>query len=349
MKELVPELLRELNVHLRDHPHGKAWLSAASGLVCAGDKAYVIADDEHHLGCFALDSSCNTADAAPLELIRLFAGDLPRDKGKRKKAKPDLESLSLLPALPDFPYGALLAMGSGSKETRYQAVLMPFDHNGALLADIRRLDLRALYEPLEQHFDDLNIEGAFVTGGEFHLLQRGNKSKQHSARITYHWPAVAGWLKEEGIAAPVAASIHELDIGSVDGVPLSITDAAALHAGWWVFCAVAENTEDSYQDGACLASMVGIVNPEGKVAGKYFLHGRPKVEGIAVVNTGAGIGRGAGQVGTREQTGIGAEQIEDASADEPRGEASGLQLLLVTDADDPKIASQLLRVTLPLT
>jgi hypothetical protein len=313
MEIIVPELLRELDVHLHDHPHGKAWLSAASGLICAGDHAYVIADDEHHLGTFPLHSVSQPGKPEALVLIRIFEGDLPENKKQRKKVKPDIESLSMLPPFPPYPYGALLAMGSGSRPTRYQAVLMPFDAEGNLLDDKIKLDLESLYAPLQVHFDDLNIEGAFVTGGEFHLLQRGNKSGGHSARITYSWQAIAEWLIRAHSEPPAATSIDNFDLGKIDGVPLSITDAAALHAGSWVFCAVAENTEDSYHDGACMGSMIGVVNAKGKLEQQFRLQGNPKVEGIAVVDT----------------------------------EGSQLQLLLVTDADDPKIASQLLRVVLP--
>jgi hypothetical protein len=317
MEIVVPEFLRELSVHLHAHPHGKAWLSAASGLVCAGERAYVIADDEHHLGCFSLRAAANPDALEPLTLMRLFSGDLPEDKKQRKKAKPDLESLSLLPPLTEYPHGALLALGSGSRVTRYQGVLIPFDKTGELQNDKTQLDLEILYEPLQKQFGDLNIEGAFVTGGEFHLLQRGNKSKAHSARISYPWPALAAWLTRQALLPPCAMSSHNFALGSVEGVPLSITDAAALREGWWVFCAVAENTDDSYHDGACMASIIGIVKPDGELAYQYRLQGDPKVEGIAVANH-----------------------------DVPSG--SGLQLLLVTDADDPQIASQLLRVVLPL-
>lgn len=314
MEIIVPELLRELTVHLHDHPHGKAWLSAASGLVCAGGHAYVIADDEHHLGTFALASIAAGDEPEPLLLVRMFQGDLPEDKRLRKKLKPDLESLSMLPSLPAYSQGALLAMGSGSKPTRRQAVLMPFDETGKLLTSKIQLDLQELYAPLQEHFDDLNIEGAFVTGGDFHLLQRGNKGSALSARITYPWPAMAAWLTGVQRHVPAVAGISSFDLGNVEGVPLAITDAAALQAGAWLFCAVAENTDDSYRDGACVASMIGIMNADGTLEQQYRLQGNPKVEGIAVSAM----------------------------------EESKLQVLLVTDADDPKIASQLLRVILPL-
>ncbi len=60
-----------------------AHLSAASGLVRVGERLYVVADDEVHLGVF--DSS---AMHAPGALLRLLEGDLPHDKGARKKPSP---------------------------------------------------------------------------------------------------------------------------------------------------------------------------------------------------------------------------------------------------------------------
>jgi hypothetical protein len=244
----------------------------------------------------------------------MFDGDLPQAKQERKQDKPDIESLCMLPPWPGWPCGALLAMGSGSRSTRYRAVLMPLDEEGRLPGTSIQLDLESLYAPLQNHFDDLNIEGAFVAGNEFHLLQRGNKRAANSARISYFWPALAAWLTGEHKQAPAAASIQEFKLGEIAGVPFGITDAAALRAGSWVFSAVAENTDDSYSDGACLGSMIGIVDAHGTLKHQYRLLGDPKVEGVAVVNT----------------------------------QGNQLQLWLVTDADDRKIASRLLRVILPL-
>ena len=73
------------------------------------DKLYVIADDELHLGVFGVDGE------EPLKLVRLLDGDLPASAKKRKKLKPDFESLLLLPASDESPGGSLLALGSGSR------------------------------------------------------------------------------------------------------------------------------------------------------------------------------------------------------------------------------------------
>jgi hypothetical protein len=303
--DLVPMVLRELDLGPGTHPHDNLWLHATSGLVCIGAHAYVVADDEHHLGHFDPNTQ------APVELLRLFEGRLPRDKGKRKKAKPDLESLVRLPKLELFPDGALLALGSGSRATRNRGVLLGLDESGAVLGQPLQLDLSALYEFLREQFEGLNIEGAYCDGSGMHLLQRGNKGSS-SARISFDSAAFTNWLLDDTAEAPHPKSVQLLDLGMADGVPLTPTDATALSNGNWLFCAVAENTDDNYADGPCLASLIGLADAHGRITQTWHLHGNPKVEGIAL------------------------EPGTDPAA-------TGLNVLLVTDADDPQRPSQLLR------
>lgn len=311
---LTLEHLRDLHVDPQLHPRGQAHLSAASGLVQAGSQLYVVADDELHLGM--LDAIAQNEPTplhpSPVRLIRLFEGELPKDKGKRKKAKPDLETLAVLPSLTGCPYGVLLALGSGSKPARQTGVLIALDSNGGITERIAHLDLTPLYEPLRTRFADLNIEGAFVSSGELKLLQRGNKGNARNACISYDWNQVVPWLVGQTQILPTLKAVADVVLGEIDGVPLGLTDGAALAAGAWLFCAVAENTADSYQDGDCAGSAVGVINAKGQLTAMWKLHGKPKVEGIAVVSTD-----------------------------------NEIVINLVTDADDPEVASQLVRVRLP--
>jgi hypothetical protein len=286
-RQLTPRFVRNLDVAAAEHPRAQAHLSSASGLVLAQGRLYTVADDEHHLGAF------DPTRDEPVQLVRLLPGDLPPDKRERKKRKPDTEALTALPG------ARLLALGSGSKPNRRRGFLLAMNGSGPA----REIDLSALYLPLAEHFADLNIEGAFVQDDHFHLLQRGNKGDARNARITFPLADVEAWLAGAA-AAPTATAIHALELGSVDGVPLGCTDGAALPGGGFMFSAVAENTDDSYADGACGASAIGWTDPQGRIAGLAMLAGAPKVEGIAL------DGRGG--------------------------------LWMVTDADDPLQPSQLL-------
>jgi hypothetical protein len=132
-------------------------LSAASGLVCVGSFIYVVADDELHLSVFRAD------DDSPGDLIRLFEGALPESKSERKKQKPDLEALTLLPAHGDYPNGALMALGSGSKRHRRMGALAGLSAAGALSGAAKAVDLSPILAPLDDMFAALNID-AVVSG-----------------------------------------------------------------------------------------------------------------------------------------------------------------------------------------
>ena len=283
--------IRNLTLDPAQHPRGQAHLSAASGLVRLRQRLYVVADDELHLGVFEEQAAHGAAgtDCAPGTLVRLLEGDLPHDKGQRKKAKPDLETLAQLPPLPGCPAGALLALGSGSKPQRETGVLVGLDVQGIPNGRMARVDLAPLYAPLRKRFDDLNIEGAFVLSGDFVLLHRGNKGDARSACIRFDWNLIAPWLAGLQPKPPSAKSVQLMVLGDVDGVPLGFTDGTALRGGAWAFCAVAENTDNSYHDGCCVGSAIGIVAPDGQLRQLQLLEGAPKVEGLTAQVLGTGL------------------------------------------------------------
>ena len=305
---LLPRHLRNLRVDAAQHPRSQAYLSSVSALVRVQGMMYVVADDEHHLGSFEEAAPPGTS----LTLLRLFENDLPRDMEQRKAAKPDLEALAQLPPLPGYPHGALLALGSGSRPQREAGVLLALDARGALTGGKAAVDLAPLYAPLRTRFADLNIEGAFLAAGELRLLQRGNQGDARNACIRFKWNQVAPWLAGQRTLPPPVEAVMDMAVGEVDGVPLGLTDGAALAGGAWVFCAVAEDTDNSYQDGACIGSVVGLVESDGALHTLHQLQGGPKVEGIAVQTVG-----------------------------------DTLVLTMVTDGDDPTLPSQLLEVILP--
>lgn len=310
---LSPIPLRDLLVDPALHPLGHPHLSAASGLVRVQDKLYVVADDELHLGVLDDIQAPPAAGEAPppsVRLVRVVGGKLPHDSAKRKQQKPDLESLALLPPMAGCPYGALLAFGSGSRPNREAGVLVLLDAHGNTTERIAQIDLAPLYAPLHARFADLNIEGAFIASGELRLLQRGNKGEARNACISFDWNHVAPWLLGQRPAPPAIKAVQTIALGEVDGVPLGLTDGAALSGGAWVFSAVAEDTDNSYADGACAGSAVGIVEADGQLRLMHQLAGAPKVEGVAV-------------------------RVLEGGA---------LELTMVTDGDDPAVAGKVLSI-----
>jgi hypothetical protein len=302
---LATHYLRTLTIAPQAHPRGERHVSAASGLVCANGRAYVICDDEHHLAVF-----CD--DETPGELHRVLPGDLPRPKPARKRLKPDLETLLWLPPFGPSAKAALLALGSGSRPNRNAGVLVPLAADGQPLPDVRRFDLTPLYEPLTAELGEINIEAAMIVGDELVLLNRGVVGRSDNAAARFPLQALLGVI--DGSRSAVApTSIRRYHLGALAGVKLGFTDAAALPDGGWVFSAVAEDTADSYADGHCRGSAVGVVTVGGDIRSIHRLEPAAKVEGIAV-----------------------------------RMDEGGMVLCMVTDTDDPAQASSMLIARLPL-
>jgi hypothetical protein len=290
--------LRTLDVDPNAHPRAQPHLSAASGLVCAHGRAYVVADDEHHLAVY---SDLHR----PGSLHRIADGDLPHDARARKRRKRDFESLFLLPGRGRAQ--RLVALGSGSRANRHAGVAIALDARGVLQPPVQPFDLAPLIEPLVSRFGKVNIEGAFVHGTGFLLLNRA--ADDNAGNLSLHYPLSALHDTIAGARSAIApVVVHPHALGRVDGIELGFTDAAPMPHGGFIYCAAAENRSGSVADGSCSGSVVGTVDADGALRAQRALATRLKIEGLAV-----------------------------------RERAGGLDLCLVSDADDPDQPSCLLR------
>ena len=207
--------LRELTLDGSRAAGGGRYVSAAGGLVRAGGRMYVAADDERELAVFP-------RRAAPGRLVPFLPESCRPDPEERKRDKPDVEALALLPG------GALLALESGSKPNRRGGVLWDLDAGGALTGDPRRLDLAPLYAVLEADIPDLNIEGATVAGDRLLLFQRGNGRAGINAAIGLDLASARIEMRDGGLSPAVLIDIDRHDLGEVDGVRLCFSDATAV-------------------------------------------------------------------------------------------------------------------------
>ncbi len=301
------EKLRDLDLIAPLQPGRAAFISAASGLVRIDDRLYIIADDENHLAIFDMH------DAEPGRCIQLRAGVLAAPKAQRKKQKADLESLARLPMFTDYPHGALLAMGSGSLPNRSSAFLLALDFAGQVYDEPRAIDLSAWYARLSESFPALNIEAAVVSGQEFCLLQRGGKSGSRNACIRLPLAAVLSSLeKGDQLDGDIPMTMQVCDLGDIDGLPLCFSDAAALSDGRLMFTAITEDSNNSVDDGPCGGAAVGILSRDGVVDQLEIVRPTVKIEGIALRET-----------------------------------EKDIEILLVSDDDDPTLASALYRSRFP--
>ena len=280
MNILRPKRLRTLTVN--GHPRGQPHLSAASGLVCAHGRAYVMADDEHHLAVFRDRRS-------PGRLHRVLAGNLPDETEARKKRKPDVETLFLLPSPKAGGDDVLVALGSGSRKNRQTGIVIALSARGKVAKKVRRFDLRPLYKPLLDVLGgEINVEGAIVTADELLLLNRGVKDKSVNAVAHYRLRDLRR-LMNRARANIKPTSVRRYDLGHINGIALGFTDAAALPSGGWLFTAVAEDTDDSAASGACKGSVVGLVDSRGDLLEMHRIQPKMKVEGIDVQATQRGL------------------------------------------------------------
>jgi hypothetical protein len=279
-----------------------AYVSAASGLVKAGRHFFVVADDELQLAVFDCDSD------APGTLVRLFDAELPLGKRERKAKKPDFEALIRLAPFANYTAGALLALGSGSRKERREAALVPLIGSTVNRSAVRRLDASRLFNAMAAEVDDVNVEGAVVIDDRLVLMHRGNARHPSCALVSFDLqPLLQSIDGDDRLGRVRVVSVRRYDLGKIDDAPLTFTDGAALSDGALLFAAVAEQTDDSYEDGPCRGAALGEIGPDGNLRCIEYLRGSYKIEGVHA---------------------------------EPQGR--GYRLFAVTDADDVQVPAELL-------
>ncbi|MGL3607634.1 DUF6929 family protein [Rhizobium sp. G187] len=266
--------LRQLQVlgHQGDWVAG--FISAASGLALVNSTIYVIADDEHHLGIF------NAYDSYPGRLSRLLPGELPEDKSERKRQKPDFEAIVAIAGSDGLPSGRLLVFPSGSRPNRNKGAMLVLDRAGQPEGSPVELDMSPILTPLRDSFAEVNIEGAVILRGELLLFQRGHRGSDGNAIVRYHLQEAIAALEGRAGRRLEPNSIDRPKLPSINNVLFGFTDATVLPGGEIVFCAVAENTDNAYNDGPCVGAGVGILSSTGQLLSFHELDRPWKVEGI---------------------------------------------------------------------
>lgn len=304
-RELPVRRLRDVTLAEATSRGRPRFVAAASGLTKVGEYLYVVPDDEKHL------ARLDVRGQAPGMLLRTLEGGLPLAASARKKKKPDFESLVALPKFEGYPFGALLALGSGSTPNRQRAVFFKLDAHGQAVGKPHDVNLARLYQGVAARCTELNIEGAVVAGRTLRLLQRGNGSGSPNMLVNLD---LDGFLQALTTgAAPEASLVRsavKCDLGTLGSVPLCFSDGSMLPDGRMVFSAVAEDTTSAYADGPCAGSAIGVMSADGKLQTLRTVMGH-KIEGVHA---------------------------------EPSGKQ--VRLLMVCDGDDPKKASPLLSALL---
>ncbi|MCK6588050.1 MAG: hypothetical protein L6Q76_10740 [Polyangiaceae bacterium] len=232
---------------------------AGSALLRAGDRLLVVQDDAFEIVWIDLPS-------LSLDRVALHSAGSALPKHK----KPDFEAAFT------GPDGTLVIIGSASAPQRRFIARIESSR-----AEAEIVDSGALFDAVAEALGTTpNIEGAALAGENVTLLHRGSGGAPFAnAAVDVPLEAFFG-------GAPKAGNVRRFDLGSIDGVALTFTDAAPLEGDRLLYLAVAEDTPDAIADGPVLGGAVGVIEPGGARYTRLVLaSGEPftgKAEGIAL-------------------------------------------------------------------
>lgn len=302
---LTARVVRELDMLYEDGPSDvddrPPHVRAASGLTHFREYLAVIQDDANWLALIDADDRIHALPLppAPGSGARVFS---PSRGNKHEKF--DLEACIVVPGA----HGPeLIGFGSGSHRGREWILrIHESDRLDAVLSEQATharlgLDLTVEFVLAEPFYESLratpefsgaglNIEGAILVDADtIRLFQRGNAPSEGArepidATADLSWRELAAHLAAPELAPPPALrNIRRYDLGTLDGVRLTFSDAEVLGNGRVLYSASAE---DSGND-RILGSALGILEPSGEARWTEleYMTGRRfegKIEGLSL-------------------------------------------------------------------
>jgi hypothetical protein len=218
--------LKLLRKAVLDYPSGSA-------LEYHKDSLYVIGDDVHYILC--LDAQWNV-----IRHIQLFESALERIP---KPDKPDIECAAVIDDV-------LYLLGSGSKSPQRDVAFI------VQLSDytVKKINTAAFYGIFRDRnlMGEMNIEGFTGCKDKLLLFNRANTSQPNSLIVTDR--------KIVKRQFPDRFKVMPVEIGSLNNIPLGISGASYCEVNDILFItASAENTDNTYDDGDIIGSVLGIV------------------------------------------------------------------------------------------
>lgn len=274
---MIVQTLRPLDLSSSLTPGLPPHVAAASGLARVGEWLHVVPDDALQLATFALGGK------EPGRTHPLFPdAPLPQDEKERKKLKPDLESLAVVP----WKGGeALLAVGSGSTDRRRRGILQPLFDCGEISGSTLVFDLGPLYDALP--FKELNVEGLACVGSRLFLGQRGNSAEGRNELVELNLLGALSAIESGKPWGPeLVKGMTPLGLGEVLGVRLTLTDLSGYGRDHLLVAAAAEDTANPYDDGAVVGSVLGRYSLGDGTMTMVSLDGPWKVEGVEMLEPG---------------------------------------------------------------
>ncbi|MFC4069080.1 DUF6910 family protein [Actinoplanes subglobosus] len=277
---------------------------SASAIAPFGDGWLVAQDDAIHAAWIRPGTITALPVIDPVDGWETFS-----EAAGTKHLKPDFEAACAMPG------GEVLMLGSGSSPSRMRASLVTgstaerlpgsaaerlpghatgstaekADASGFTVADLRPLYL-AVATAFGLREDQLNLEGACLTGDRLHWFQRANLAvgaTTASAEIEASalLAAMRGEINPDEIQI---LGVRRHDLGTTRGVALAVTDAVTLPDGRILVSVAAEDTPNAVDDGPVIASGLALLGTDGEPPVFTEIPGAEKVEGLAIRETTPG-------------------------------------------------------------
>ncbi len=225
---------------------------SGSGIAKYGDTYYVVGDDSPFL--FALDKQFKI-----ISKTRLVDSDNPADERIIKSKKPDFEAMEMIGE------NELIIFGSGSLSPQRDVFIRILIQESMR---IEKYDITELYTNLKNltifKDSELNIEGVAYHNKHIFLFNR-----KKNLIIQFEYDELLKYIKGE-VAFP-QPDITEFTLPKIDGIESGFSGATTLNGeSKIIFTASVENTDNAYDDGEIIGSLIGMIDIRSNKAASDF-------------------------------------------------------------------------------
>ncbi len=227
-------------------------IPSGSGIIKSSDIYYVIGDDSPFL--FSLNSDFKIIFKTPLLETDNFS-----DKRIIKAEKPDFEAIELIEK------NEIVVFGSGSKSPQ-RDVFMRILLKDSLI--VERYDISDFYSKLRNlpifKDSELNIEATAYRNNQLFLFNR-----KKNLIIRFDYTDLLAYIKGE--RAFPKPEIRHFFLPKINGIEAGFSGATALtDEPKIIFTASVENTDNAYDDGEILGSLIGVIDISNNTIAKSF-------------------------------------------------------------------------------
>ncbi|MBP7398476.1 MAG: hypothetical protein KA954_02745 [Chitinophagales bacterium] len=229
-------------------------IPSGSGIIKSGDAYYIIGDDSPFL--FALNNEFKVTSQTQLLDAANFS-----DNRIIKSEKPDFEAVEMIGE------NEIVIFGSGSKSPQRNIFFRIVLKDSMI---IEKHDVTDFYDNLRKlpilKDSELNIEATAFYNNQIFLFNR-----KKNVIIQFDYKNLLAYLRKE-IAFPYP-EIKQFILPKINGIEAGFSGATALKGEpKIIFTASVENTNNAYDDGEILGSVIGVIDISNNTISDAFIY-----------------------------------------------------------------------------